>query len=46
MSSNPLRGQDRRPGAAECIDHDVASTRTVLHGVCDERDGFDGRMGL
>jgi hypothetical protein len=40
-ASDPLRRQDRRAGATEGIEHDVAAAGAVLHGICNQRDRFD-----
>jgi len=45
-ASDPLRRQDRRAGATEGIEHDVAAAGAVFHGIRNQGDRFDRRMGL
>jgi hypothetical protein len=44
--TDALRGQNRRSGPAERIQHDVATSGAVFDRIADKADGLDGRMGL
>src|SRR5215471_7873093 len=43
---DPLRRKDRRAGATEGVEYDVAAAGAVLHGIRYQGDRLDCRMGL